>query len=90
MFRMPTVDVPEIRVKTAFNGLVIIIFIFLFIDKNQLLTFKYCFREVMITYIDPRITVDQLRYEMRVICRFSPDQDFTMKWVDEEGILIVL
>ncbi|XP_050522678.1 atypical protein kinase C isoform X2 [Daktulosphaira vitifoliae] len=58
---MPTVDVPEIRVKTAFNG------------------------EVMITYIDPHITVDQLRHEMRVICRFSPDQDFTMKWVDEEG-----
>ncbi|XP_050425438.1 atypical protein kinase C isoform X2 [Adelges cooleyi] len=58
---MPTVDVPEIRVKTAFNG------------------------EVMITYIDPHITVDQLQHEMRVICRFSADQDFTMKWVDEEG-----
>lgn len=39
----------------------------------------------MITYIDPKITVDQLRYEMMVICRFSSDQDFTMKWVDEEG-----
>lgn len=89
MFRMPTVDVPEIRVKTAFNGLVNLIVI-TFINENQLLTLKYCFREVMITYIDPRITVEQLRYEMRVICRFSPDQDFTMKWVDEEGILIVL
>lgn len=44
----------------------------------------------MITYIDPKITVDQLRYEMRVICRFSPDQDFTMKWVDEEGNTIYL
>lgn len=87
---MPTVDVPEIRVKTAFNGLVnMIMFLYLLI-KNQLLTFKYRFREVMITYIDPRITVEQLRYEMRVICRFSPDQDFTMKWVDEEGILTVL
>lgn len=43
----------------------------------------------MITYIDPRITVDQLRHEMRVICRFSPDQDFTMKWVDEEGNSII-
>lgn len=39
----------------------------------------------MITYIDPKITVEQLRYEMMVICRFSSDQDFTMKWVDEEG-----
>lgn len=44
----------------------------------------------MITYIDPRITVDQLRHEMRVICRFSSDQDFTMKWVDEEGNIIIL
>jgi len=39
----------------------------------------------MITYIKPQITVDQLRHEMRVICRFPVDQDFTMKWVDEEG-----
>jgi len=44
----------------------------------------------MITYIDPKITVDQLRYEMMVICRFSSDQDFTMKWVDEEGNSIIL
>ncbi|XP_046406846.1 atypical protein kinase C isoform X2 [Ischnura elegans] len=54
-------DVTEIRVKTAYNG------------------------EIMITYIDPRISVDQLCKEMRDICRFTPDQPFTMKWVDEEG-----
>ncbi|XP_046673425.1 protein kinase C iota type-like [Homalodisca vitripennis] len=54
-------EVPEIRVKTAYNG------------------------EVMITYIDPHITVDQLCQEMRDICRFQQDQVFTMKWVDEEG-----
>lgn len=51
----------EIRVKTAYNG------------------------EVMITYIDQQITVDQLCQEMREICRFVPEQVFTMKWVDEEG-----
>lgn len=51
----------EIRVKTAYNG------------------------EIMITYIDQQITVDQLCQEMREICRFVPDQVFTMKWVDEEG-----
>lgn len=33
MFRMPTVDVPEIRVKTAFNGLVNLIVI-TFINEN--------------------------------------------------------
>lgn len=41
--------------------------------------------EVMITYIDQQITVDQLCQEMREICRFGADQVFTMKWVDEEG-----
>ncbi|XP_069691526.1 atypical protein kinase C-like isoform X5 [Periplaneta americana] len=54
-------EIPEIRVKTAYNG------------------------EVMITYIDPHITVEQLCQEMKDICRFTPDQVFTMKWVDEEG-----
>lgn len=43
----------------------------------------------MITYIDPKITVNQLRYEMRIMCRFPVDQDFTMKWVDEEGNTII-
>lgn len=51
----------DIRVKTAYNG------------------------EIMITYINQHITVDQLCQEMREICRFIPDQVFTMKWVDEEG-----
>ncbi|PSN39919.1 Protein kinase C iota type [Blattella germanica] len=41
--------------------------------------------EIMITYIDPHITVEQLCQEMKDICRFTPDQVFTMKWVDEEG-----
>lgn len=39
----------------------------------------------MITYIDPQITYEQLCEEMRAICRFTTDQVFTMKWVDEEG-----
>lgn len=41
--------------------------------------------EVMITYIDPNITLEQLQREMRDICHFSAEQVFTMKWVDEEG-----
>ncbi|XP_024080632.1 atypical protein kinase C isoform X2 [Cimex lectularius] len=63
---MPTqlasdVEIPEIRVKTAYNG------------------------EIMITYIDPHVTLDQLCQEMRDICRFNQEQVFTMKWVDEDG-----
>nr|XP_024215310.1 atypical protein kinase C isoform X4 [Halyomorpha halys] len=60
------VEVPEIRVRTAYNG------------------------EIMITYIDAHITIEQLCQEMRDICRFSQDQVFTMKWVDEEGDPITL
>ncbi|KAG8236626.1 hypothetical protein J437_LFUL016458 [Ladona fulva] len=41
--------------------------------------------EIMITYIDPRITFEQFCKEMRDICRFTQDQPFTMKYVDEEG-----
>uniref|UniRef100_T1HA27 PB1 domain-containing protein n=1 Tax=Rhodnius prolixus TaxID=13249 RepID=T1HA27_RHOPR len=56
-------DPPEVRVKTAYNG------------------------EIMITYIDPQITLEQLCQEMRDICRFNQEQVFTMKWVDEEGFI---
>lgn len=41
--------------------------------------------EVLITYIDQSITLEQLCQEMRDICRFPHEQVFTMKWVDEEG-----
>ncbi|CAH0564822.1 unnamed protein product [Brassicogethes aeneus] len=41
--------------------------------------------EVLITYIDQCITLEQLCHEIREICRFSQEQVFTMKWVDEEG-----
>ncbi len=39
----------------------------------------------MITYINPGITLEQLCEEIRDMCKFTPDQPFTMKWVDEEG-----
>lgn len=41
--------------------------------------------EVLITYITQSITLEQLCQEMKEICRFSQEQVFTMKWVDEEG-----
>uniref|UniRef100_A0A6M2DE79 Protein kinase C n=1 Tax=Xenopsylla cheopis TaxID=163159 RepID=A0A6M2DE79_XENCH len=54
-------DSVEIRVKTVYQG------------------------DVMITYIMPNITLDELCSEMKDICRFANDQVFTMKWVDDEG-----
>ena len=41
----------------------------------------------MIIYIQPIISLETLRQEMRDICKFSINQDFTMKWIDEEGNL---
>ncbi|XP_055600187.1 atypical protein kinase C-like [Uranotaenia lowii] len=41
--------------------------------------------EVMITYINESINYESICREIREICRFQPDQVFTMKWVDEEN-----
>lgn len=46
--------------------------------------------EIMITDINMDITFEDLKQEMRGICRFHPEQVFTMKWVDEEGDPCVL
>lgn len=40
--------------------------------------------KILVTYIDPDILLEGLREEMRAICQFSADQEFTMKWIDEE------
>lgn len=53
--------VNDVRVKTVYNG------------------------DVMITYINHNINFEEFTNEMIAICRFMPDQVFTMKWVDEEG-----
>jgi atypical protein kinase C iota type len=41
--------------------------------------------EVLIFYIAENITYEELCKEIRGICRFAPDQVFTMKWIDEEN-----
>ncbi|UXI15247.1 ubiquitin carboxyl-terminal hydrolase 5 [Sarcoptes scabiei] len=51
----------EIRIKAAYNG------------------------EMMVIYIQPIITLETLCQEMRDICKFDHQQNFTIKWVDEEG-----
>ena len=38
-----------------------------------------------INEIRANITFEEICLEIREICRFSQDQIFTMKWVDEEG-----
>ena len=48
------------------------------------------FREILITYISPSITLELFNNEIRDMCKFTPDQHFTTKWVDEEGIYRIL
>ncbi|KAK3853594.1 hypothetical protein Pcinc_039878 [Petrolisthes cinctipes] len=41
--------------------------------------------EVYITYVPPVTEVAALEEEIRAVCKFDSDQDFTIKWIDEEG-----
>lgn len=41
--------------------------------------------EAYITYIPPSLEMDNLHLEIRAVCKFEPQQVFTVKWVDEEG-----
>lgn len=54
--------------------------------KEFSLTF-YFYRRVLVTYVSPDILLEGLQEEMRAICQFSLDQEFTMKWIDEEGFV---
>lgn len=58
---MSDYQLDDIRIKTVYNG------------------------EIMITYIKPNINFTDLCKEMREICKFTEEQRFTMKWVDDEG-----
>ncbi|KAL3273600.1 hypothetical protein HHI36_015032 [Cryptolaemus montrouzieri] len=55
-------------------------------DNAQEIRAKIAYNgEVLITYLNQDITLEKLHREVREICRFSHDQVFTIKWVDEEG-----
>lgn len=40
---------------------------------------------MQITYISPEISLEKLRDEMRTICGFGTTEQFTMRWMDDEG-----
>lgn len=46
--------------------------------------------DILVTSIGSKITYENLRQEIRDICKFESKQPFTMKWVDEEGDPCVL
>lgn len=44
----------------------------------------------MITYFEPSISFEGLCSEVRDMCSFDNEQLFTMKWIDEEGISMLI
>ncbi|GAB1603831.1 protein kinase C iota type-like isoform X2 [Argonauta hians] len=46
--------------------------------------------DILVTSIGSKISYENLRQEIRDICKFESKQPFTMKWVDEEGDPCVL
>ena len=42
-------------------------------------------KNLFITYINQNMTLDLILEEIREICKFSIDDLFTIKWLDEEG-----
>lgn len=83
-FKMAAND-SEIRVKTAYNGCV---------HRKRFINYcfnslYFIFREIMIIYIEPIISLEALCQEMRDICKFSSEQLFTMKFIDEDGKLFM-
>lgn len=49
-----------------------------------IVSFFYC-SDVMCLVMDPNIGIDDLCDDLRDLCKFSSDEPFTMKWIDEEG-----
>ena len=45
------------------------------------------YRDIMITHFEPSISYEGLYGEVRDMCSMDNDQLFTMKWIDEEGVL---
>ncbi|XP_072035800.1 protein kinase C iota type-like isoform X2 [Amphiura filiformis] len=41
--------------------------------------------DILCISINPEVTIDDLYADMREVCSFQEDQEFTMKWVDEDG-----
>lgn len=44
----------------------------------------------MITHFEPSISYEGLSGEVRDMCSMDNDQQFTMKWIDEEGVFVYL
>ena len=56
-------------------------------DVREVLYVVMCRSDVLITNLSVDISYDGLCSEMRDICKFDSEQPFTVKWVDEEGMI---
>ena len=59
----------------------------LLIGGHMYLICIHLIRKVVVTHISPNIKLPDLEAEMREICQFENDKLFTMKWIDDEGLL---
>lgn len=55
----------------------------------MLILFECHDRNIMVTYITPDLGLKSLHKEIRDICKFDQQQHFTIKWIDEDGDLII-
>lgn len=54
-------------------------------DENQIRLKVVYSGDILITNLNGSVTYEGLCKEMRDICKFTLDQPFTLKWIDEEG-----
>ncbi|XP_008432791.1 protein kinase C iota type [Poecilia reticulata] len=54
-------------------------------NSHQVRVKAYYKGDIMITHFEPSISYEDLSGEVRDMCSMDNDQQFTMKWIDEEG-----
>lgn len=96
---MPAMNSIEmVAVKAAYNGWVstLVRCIFVYYADSEIHTVSFhlsstlidvfhYFSTIMVLSMETRITLEKFCDDMRDIFKFGGDDDFTMKWLDEEG-----
>lgn len=96
---MPAMNsVEKVAVKAAYNGYVSTLLCGVFscyadaeihaVSFHSLLSlidFIHYLRTIMVLSMETRITLEKFCDDMRGIFKFGEDDDFTLKWLDEEG-----
>lgn len=96
---MPAMNSIEmVAVKAAYNGYACMVVRCIFVyyadaeihtallhSLSTLIDFLHYFRTIMVLSMETRITLEKFCEDMRGIFKFGDDDEFTLKWLDEEG-----